>query len=105
MSDNATDEPENQRAYSRFKVEVPIELESASGTTVKGHMVNLSRAGVLASVDRPMRIGEACWVRFPKGGDDVPTSRAGRITRSWRGHEEFAYMVAVKFDEVMPIPY
>ena len=100
--EEATREPESvasfvkQRAYPRVEVVIPVELDvEPGGVTTTGSVINLSRAGLLTSVQHQIKVGQHCAVRFPMSEGRLSGVRAATVVRSQS--DESRYLVALQF--------
>ncbi len=92
-----------QRAYPRFEVAIPVELDvESAGVVTTGSVVNLGRGGLLASVGDEIEVGARCAVRFPISGGRYSGARPAVVVRS-QTHES-SYLVAIQFDSPLPEP-
>lgn len=90
-----------QRAHPRVEVVIPVELHvEPDGVTTTGSVLNLSRGGVLVSVQHQVKADENCTVRFPISEGRYSGVRLATVVRSQI--EETRYHVALKFDSPMP---
>ncbi len=89
--------PRERRVHPRVQVALPVELDVDDyGPTAKGSTVDLSRGGVLMTVDLHVEVGARCTVRFPMAGVDGPEVKSGRVVRS--GPVGSGFLVALQFD-------
>ena len=91
----------DQRAHPRVEVVIPVEVDvQPYGVTTTGSVINLSRGGVLASVQHQIKVGQRCAVRFPISEGRDPGVRAATVVRSQA--DEHGYLVALQF--AVPLP-
>ncbi len=92
---------EEQRTYPRVEVVIPVELDvEPDGVTTTGSVINLSRGGVLVSVQHQIKVGEHCSVRLPISEGRYSGVRSATVVRSQI--DESMYHVALQFDSPMP---
>ena len=90
-----------QRGYPRVEVVVPVELDvEPAGVTTTGSVINLSRGGLLTSVQHEITAGKHCTVRFPVSEGRNFSMRAATVVRSQAA--ERGYLVALQFDSPLP---
>ena len=90
-----------ERAYPRVEVVVPVEIEVEPGSvTTSGNVVNLSRSGLLASVQHRISVGQHCVVRF-RISEGRYSTRSTTVVRSEA--DESRYLVSLQFDSPLPV--
>ena len=78
-----------RRAHPRFSVDLPVELVVTGRTAaaMQGRIINVSRSGVLVSVEQRVHRGARCLLRFVgKTGQRLMAEIAfGRVRRAVHG--------------------
>ena len=98
----------DRRTFARFSVSRPVcfEVELLGSQVLvgrfdsKGTVINVSRRGMLAEVDRLLAVGTDCVVSLVRTeGIDWPKALRGRVRRSTMGRS--GWEIGVEFDSFM----
>ena len=86
-----------RRRYFRHRLDVPAEVQLASGEKMPAHTLNVSESGLALSASVDMRAGQKIWFSFTLPDTNLVISGSGQIV--WtdaRGQS------GLRFDEVKP---
>ncbi len=90
-----------QRAQPRVEVVIPVELDvEPGGVTTTGSVINVSRGGLLTSVQHQIKVGARCAVRFPISEGRLSGVKAATVVRCQA--DESRHLVALQFDSPLP---
>ena len=96
--------PKERRSYPRvdvaFSLRIKVEVEAAGSKAALGTTVNVSRGGILATVDRRLSIRSHCRIRFHGAEAEKWISQTevyGVVLRVKPRRHDF--LVALMFDE------
>ena len=100
----------DRRAYPRYTVSCPVHFEvellgsqfMVERFDSSGLLINISRRGMLAQVDRLLAVGTECTVSLVKAGDLVSPSKVkGLVRRSQVGTA--GWEIGVEFESLVEI--
>lgn len=96
------DRRRHRRHEASFDIRVELEVYGFEGEVrpffASGSTVNVSRSGLLATLDAPVSTGSVCNIFFRDTGEQLrPHHVTGRVVREFE--EGDRHFVAVEFDE------
>jgi len=96
--EDETDEPPDRRRLPRSPTRIPVCLRGRDGPQQTGRTRNLSRGGVLLSLEgRPPAIGEAVWLDITNPVSGEEREIEGRVARHLVGEGSCVVALAVEF--------
>lgn len=90
-----------RRRHPRVSVDVPVTLTSADGTTLEGHLRDLSIDAVLVDTATNWPLGTAVSLELTLPGDNAPLRVPGTVIRHANGEGANPGM-AVLFSDLPP---
>jgi len=90
------------RVSASFRLTLAVEVGLGGSQTAHGVTVNISRGGIMASVDRRLPLRARCRIHFPDAAHRIrPTETGGEVLRISRQGKGF--LVGIKFDEPLEV--